>query len=85
MNPVPGIKVAVGAHDVRARPGHAHRALAGRDVVEVAERADGDHGRDGQVELLADLDGPLAFLDVEEKLGDNLDGNIECFCFSFFI
>ena len=47
--------------------------------MEVAERADGDHGRDGQVELLADLDGPLALLDVKEKLGNYLDGNIECF------
>ena len=73
LNPVPGIKVAVGPHDVRPRPGHARRALPGRDVVKVAERADGDHGGDGQVELPADLDGPLAFLDVEEKLGNGLD------------
>ena len=48
--------------------GHAHRAISSRYIIEVPERTDGYHGGNRQFELLADFDGPHAFLDVKKKL-----------------
>ena len=48
--------------------GHANGAVCGGDVSEVAHGPDRHRGRDGEAELGADLDGPLALLDLIKEL-----------------
>ena len=51
-----------------ACPGHARRAIRWGDAVEVTVGSDGHRGGDGEVELPAHFNGPLALLNMIEKL-----------------
>ena len=63
-----GVEIAVGPHYISTGRGHANCAISRGDIVKVPIWSDGHGGSNGEVELLAHFNGPLALLNMIEKL-----------------